>query len=104
MDPTRTFLSVNPSSSKSPLEELSSKNHGEKDMSNRKVMRLVNMDSLFLREFRPYENISQGLLKKLFAKEPDSNLNFEGLTLTTSVKWVKVGIQKYDFEKMFELP
>lgn len=84
-------------------------------MYSRKVMRLVNMEALFLREFRPYENISWGFLREFFTKELGRmyprlvkqfyyKVKFEGSTLRTSVKGIKVFIHIEDFGDMFKLP
>lgn len=60
IDTIRSFPYGNPSLKKSPLKETPIRNHGEKDMSSRKVMWHVNMKALFLKEFKPYVNINRG--------------------------------------------
>lgn len=109
----RSFLSRNIYSSKSPLEESSSKDQENKDMFKCMVFKPSHMESTFLRDFRPYNNIKRGFIKEFFIKVHDrmflrivklfyTNIKFEYLTLTKLVKGVEVCIHMDNFGKIFE--
>lgn len=65
-------LPTGSSSSRNPfLEGLSSKSQWRKEISNHKVLQPIIVKEAFLREFKPYENICQGLPREFFTEIPD---------------------------------
>lgn len=113
MAPSNILFVGNLTSIKSPFEGSFLKNI--KYLSNRSVIWPTCMKLMFLREYRPYENLSRGIRREFFTEILDrifcrlvtkfySNIKTKGLALTTQVKRVQICIDIWEFGKLYELP
>lgn len=108
MAPTRNIQSGNDSSRKLFMEGSTSINQERKAISNYKMIQHTFMEEILLNNFKTYVHICQGFLREFFTKVLNqvflnivkdfySNLEFEDISLNSSVEGIEIDIHSDHF-------